>query len=63
MRYQVKHAFAHEGVWYSTRNADEVATLPRDIRDPLIAQGKLVEFRDESSETDEGEPFDPDTEF
>lgn len=41
--YTVKHAFAHRGVWYTRRNQDEVATLPRAVRDPLIEQGKIVE--------------------
>lgn len=42
-RYTVKHAFAHEGDWYTRRNQDDVANLPRAVRDPLIEQGKIIE--------------------
>lgn len=56
-RYDVRHAFAHGGRWYTRRNAAEVAELPRKVRDPLISQGKLVEHHvPADSEESAGDP-------
>ena len=51
-RYGVRQAFASDGKWYSRRNADEIAALPRAVRDPLIERGAIIEYHESPAEAD-----------
>lgn len=51
-RYGVRQAFAHEGKWYSRRNADEIPALPRAIRDPLLERGAITETHESPADAE-----------
>jgi hypothetical protein len=57
--YTVRHAFSHDGRYYTRGNADEIASLPRKVRDRQLEQGNIVEHHvptaTESGATDEEE--------
>lgn len=54
--YTVRHAFSHDGKWYSRSNAAEIASLPRSVRDPLIEKGFIVEHHHDPAEEPEETP-------
>lgn len=56
LSYRVRHAFAHQGRWYTRQNEEEVVRrLPRKLRDRYVAEGVLEEVHTEAPETPEPE--------
>lgn len=56
LTYTIRHAFAHEGTYYTAANADEVKALPRAVRDEHIKLGFLVESDDRKTAAEPDEP-------
>lgn len=48
LRYEVLRAFAHDDVYYTRANAEDIKALPRALRDDLIATGHIAEFGGDS---------------
>lgn len=56
LAYSIRHAFNHEGTYYTASNAEDVKTLSRAARDELIELGFIVETDDRKNAAEPAAP-------